>query len=161
MLFLATLLQAPSVSGSDELRLASNGPVSLQEANNARLGIPLPNSASEIEYDLCVGGLQRMSLFVRFRVSPREADEAIQAIIDQNNRMMSRSLPYTKAALPVASNEAEGAETKSPAEPERKAPVWWKADEILSGYMRSELAPYAPTILYDQKEAYIYLYQID
>jgi hypothetical protein len=162
-LFIATALQTYVIQAEGDQRIASNGPVSLKEARSINLGIPLPDSASEIQYDLRVGGLQQMSLFLRFQVDPKDADHAVQAIIDNNNRMMKRSLAFPSVQLPIPEAgpkdhdvHQQGTNHICP-----NTPSWWRTHEITVGYIRSELASYAPAIFLDKKRSIIYVRQID
>lgn len=163
LFFVAAALQAFFLYAEGDHIIASKDPVSLKEARNINLGIPLPDSASEIQYDLRVGGLQQMSLFLRFQVDPQEADQAIQAIIDNNNRMMNRSLKFSAVQLPLPKTELKENDMYqlNPNQSTLKVPSWWATNEVTDGYIRSELASYAPSIIYDKNRSIIYVRQID
>lgn len=145
---------------SDQFSNSSSEPISREAALKHNLGIPLPPSASKVQFQLKTGGLQAMDFFLRFSVSPNEADAAVQAIIDDNNMRMNRNLLFQKTVLPIESGEIEEDQVE-PRSVVLDIPAWWEVDAIKRGYFRVEEEGYAPAIWYDADNSIIFFRQCD
>ena len=152
------MLSAQLAACSDVTVLQTSTPISKEEFAAKRLGIPLPSSASSIEFYRKTGGLQQLDFYLRFQVAPEEADAAVERIIDDNNRMMKRSLSYPKTEISVTSVPKVPLPNGASAD---GVPGWWRSQQIVRGFVRGEDVSYAPTIWYDADRSIIFLRQGD
>ena len=149
----AVLLSACSLDSTDR----SDLPLTLQDIQKKHLGVPFPKSASDIYYVFYSGGLQNMEFMLRFNVAPEDAAQAINQILEDNNKKMKRSLRFSQSLLPPAKPAKMYVDSQG-----RFAPVaWFSPQSIARGYMRSESESYAPTIWYDSENSIVYFYESD
>ena len=152
--FCAIFVASCSLENTDR----SDKPVTRIAAENA-LHQKLPSSASDVYYLFYSGGLQVLESFLRFHVDPSQADQAIQELIEENNREMKRTLPYSRSALPPAKPVAPHTDSARPA---RFKPIsWWQPQTARNGYFRGERQSYALSIWYDSDNSEIYVYKSD
>jgi len=117
----------------------------------------LPASASDVFYVFYAGGLQDLESYLRFKVDPAQADQAIEELIAENNRTFHRSLSYPRSSLPPpqpAAPHRDGSDRFKPI-------AWWQPQTIKNGYFREEQQSYSLRIWYDADNSLICVYQND
>ena len=118
-----------------------------------RVGVPLPSSAHNVYFLAFAGGLQDLERYVRFDVNQAELSSAVEALVADNNKMLSRSLPYLTQLLSAA-----------PAASPRKEflpMTWWNPSAVTNGYFRGETDGYALRIWVDEDASRVYVYEND
>ena len=118
------------------------------------LSSKLPASASEIYYFIHAGGLQELEIYYRFHVDPTQADQAIDGLIADNNKILQRSAQYLKSSLPPP-------QAAKPYYAEGHLLNWWQPQTIRNGYLRGEKQSYSLDIWYDADKSLVYVSESD
>ncbi|MFZ0827908.1 MAG: hypothetical protein WAO02_10845 [Verrucomicrobiia bacterium] len=117
------------------------------------IDFPLVNSATNVFFYECVGGLQSLDRFVRLTVSTSDVTNQVNMIITDNNHKFNRELPYTKTNI-ISS------EITRPFDKKVKL-NWWTPEKVTNGYYVGGKESYSVKIWVDESNGTLFIHQGD